>query len=67
MAIKARPETEKVADHDIAAERGYASWKRAKVEVGLEQSKDRDTLIPAEEVWADVRVDPSRSLCHAAL
>lgn len=57
MAVKARPETEKVADHDVAAERGYASWKRAKVEVGLEQSKDRDTLIPAEEVWRELGLE----------
>lgn len=57
MAVKARPETEEVADHDVAAERGYSSWKRAKVEVGLEQSKDRDTLIPAEEVWRELGLE----------
>lgn len=45
MEVKARPETEKATDYDGAAERGYASWKRAKAETGLEQSKDGDKMI----------------------
>lgn len=30
--------------------RGYAAWKRAKIERGLAQSRDRTAMIPAEIV-----------------
>ncbi len=57
MVVKARPETEKVTDHYGAAERGYASWKRAKVETSLEQSKDRDKMISADKVWRELGLE----------
>ena len=31
-------------------ERGYAEWKRAKVERGLAQARDRNAMIPIDEV-----------------
>jgi hypothetical protein len=57
VAVKARPELAKIADHDGAAERGYASWKRAKVETGLAQSKKRDEMIPADKVWRELGLE----------
>lgn len=57
MAVKARLDPEKLADHDGPAEHGYASWKRAKVETGLAQSKKRDDMIPAEKVWRDLGLE----------
>ncbi len=57
MAIRARAKAEKGADHDGAAERGYASWKRAKVEAGLEQSRDCDKMIPANKVWRELGLE----------
>lgn len=57
MAVKAHPESEKLADQDSPAERGYASWKRGKVETGLEQSKKRDDMIPADKVWRDLGLE----------
>lgn len=57
MAVKAHSEPEKVADRDGVAERGYASWKRTKVETGLAQSKKRDDMIPAEKVWRDLGLE----------
>ena len=31
----------------------YLAFKKAKIEKGLEQSKDRSKLIPAHKVWED--------------
>ncbi|WP_326525618.1 hypothetical protein [Sphingomonas sp.] len=45
------PIAEKLDGGDIAVERGYESWKRAKIEAALAQARDRDAMIPAEEVW----------------
>ena len=36
------------------AEPGYAAWKRAKVERGLAQSRDRTAMIPIEQVWREL-------------
>ncbi len=48
MVTKAAP----LSDKEIAAtDPGYADWKRDKVERGLEQAQDRDSLIPAAHVW----------------
>ena len=44
---------DKLRSSDEAPERGYANWKRAKIELGLEQSRDRASMIPAEQVLRD--------------
>jgi hypothetical protein len=38
-------------------EPGYAAWKRAKTERGLEQSRDRSVMIPVEQVLRDLSLD----------
>ncbi len=38
-------------------ERGYAEWKREKIERGLAQARDRDTMIPAEKILADLKLE----------
>jgi hypothetical protein len=38
-------------DKDAATEPGYADWKRGKIERGIKQAQDRDSLIPAAQVW----------------
>ena len=48
---------EKVAESDAPAERGHAAWKRAKVERGLNQAKDRDAMIPAERILRDFKLE----------
>lgn len=35
---------------------GYAAWKRAKIERGLAQSRDRATMIAAEQVLRDLKL-----------
>ncbi|MBO9670391.1 MAG: hypothetical protein J7485_07735 [Sphingobium sp.] len=47
------PAEDKIRETDGASERGYADRKRAKIERGLEQSKDRAKMIPAEQVLRD--------------
>jgi hypothetical protein len=51
MATKAAPSDPKTADTGVPIETGHAKWKRIKVERGLEQAKDRDSMIPAERIW----------------
>lgn len=46
-------------DHDDHAQEGAArrdhdEWVRAKVLNGLEQSRDRASLVPIEQVWRDL-------------
>jgi hypothetical protein len=54
MAMKPiLPADDKLRDTGGAPERGYADWKRAKIERGLEQAKDRTKMIPAEQVLRD--------------
>lgn len=36
---------------DDATEHDHDAWVRAKVERGLEQSRDRASMIPVEEIW----------------
>lgn len=48
-----QPLTEKLNEVGSAPERGYDAWKRAKVEKGLEQSKDRDAMIPVSRILRD--------------
>lgn len=42
---------EKLGDAVGAVERGYAAWKRAKIECGFAKSRDRTLMIPIEQVW----------------
>jgi hypothetical protein len=48
---------DKVAESEAPAERGHAAWKRAKVERGLVQAKDRDAMIPAERILRDFKLE----------
>jgi hypothetical protein len=57
MTVKAYPETEKLSEHDGPVARGYASWKRSKVETGLAQSKKREDMIPADTVWRELGLE----------
>lgn len=47
------PLNEKLDEAGGAPERGYDAWKRAKIEKGLEQAKDRDAMIPAAQILRD--------------
>lgn len=44
---------EKLNDAGGAPERGYDAWKRAKIEKGLEQAKDREAMIPISGILRD--------------
>lgn len=44
------PLADKLDDDTGATEPGYAAWKRAKVERGMEQAKDRAAMIPTKQV-----------------
>ena len=48
---------EKVAESDTPAEPGHVAWKRAKIERGLAQAKDRDAMIPAERILRDFKLE----------
>ena len=36
---------------------GYDAWKRAKIERGLEQSRDRSGMISVEQLWRDLKLE----------
>ena len=38
-------------------EPGYDEWKRAKIERGLAESRDRSAMIPVEQVWRDLDLE----------
>ena len=38
-------------------EPGYQQWKQAKVEAGLAEASDRESLISAEQVWRDLDLE----------
>lgn len=44
---------DKLAEQGNALERGYAAWKRGKIERGLAQTKDRASMIPMEQILRD--------------
>jgi len=46
--------SDKIAEEGGPAERGHEAFKRAKVERGLAEAKDRAAMIPAERVWRDL-------------
>jgi hypothetical protein len=52
------------AAHDAAkleetgpSDEGHEEWKRLKVQKGLAQAADRETLIPAHQVWRDIGLE----------
>ena len=53
MAMRAEPE--RLADE--TPDQGYSTWKRAKIERGLEQSHDRSRMIPVERLWVDLGLE----------
>jgi hypothetical protein len=57
MKSVAAPPAFKVSDPVGRNERGYASWKREKVERGLAQSKERSAMVPADEVWRELGLE----------
>ena len=48
-----QPLSEKLNEAGGVPERGYDAWKRARIEKGLEQSKDRDAMIPVSRILRD--------------
>lgn len=53
----ARSLDEKLHEKGGVTERGYAAWKRAKIETALEQSQDREVMIPAEKLLRDLGIE----------
>jgi hypothetical protein len=51
------PFDEKIGETDVAPERGYDAWLRRKIARGLDETRDRDMLISAEEVWRDLGLE----------
>jgi hypothetical protein len=51
-----RSREEKVEETAGVLERGYAAWKRAKIERGLAQAQDRAAMIPVEQVLEDLKL-----------
>jgi len=52
--VEAREKLEVGDDGPVG--RGYDGWKRAKVERGLAQARDRSAMIPADEVLRGFRM-----------
>ncbi len=48
---------DKIAEVPGAPERGYAAWKRTKVERGLDQARDREAMIPATQLLRDLGLE----------
>ncbi len=51
------PDRDKLEADGGALEAGYAEWKRAKVERGLAESRLRESLIPIEQIWNDLKLE----------
>ena len=47
------PLGDKVSETGDTPDRGYDAWKRAKIEKGLEQAKDREAMIPVAQILCD--------------
>jgi len=56
MRMRIDPDA-KVAVDGGDTERGYEAWKRAKVERGLAQSRDREAMIPVDRLWRDLSLE----------
>lgn len=48
---------DKIAEEGGPAERGHDAFKRAKVERGLAEARDRAAMIPADRVWRDLGLE----------
>ncbi len=47
----------KTDETEGSVERGYAAWKRAKIERGLAEAQDRAAMIPVEQLLADLKLE----------
>ena len=56
MKPRAAPDVAKLEESGLT-EQGYQQWKLAKVHKGLAEAADRDSLIPAEQVWRDLDLE----------
>ena len=57
MKAKTAPPAFKLMDTDETVEAGHAAWKRDKIKRGLEQARDREALIPADQVWRNLGLE----------
>jgi hypothetical protein len=57
MVSKTLPPEYKIVDTGEMVEAGHEKWKRAKVERGLKQAEDRDSLIAADRVWRELGLE----------
>jgi hypothetical protein len=57
VAIKILPLTYKIVDTDEPVVRGHVAWKNRKINKGIEQAKDRASMIPADTVWRDLGLE----------
>jgi len=48
---------EKIGETDVAPERGYDAWFRRKIARGLDEARNRDGLISAEQLWRDLGLE----------
>ena len=51
------PDRDKLEAEGDSTEPGYEDWKRSKVEHGLAQSRVRESLIPVEQIWNDLKLE----------
>ncbi len=51
------PDRDKLEVEGDSTEPGYDDWKRSKVEHGLAQSRVRESLIPVEQIWNDLKLE----------
>ena len=56
MKVAATP-AEKIDETGVPAESDYQAWKRRKIEASKAQSEDRDSMIPADQVWRDLGLE----------
>ena len=48
---------DKLDAEPVVTEAGYDAWKRAKIERGLEQSRDRAAMIPVDQVLRNLSLE----------
>jgi hypothetical protein len=57
MVSKTLPPEYKIVDTGETAEPGYEKWKRDKVERGLKQAEDRNSIISADRIWRELGLE----------
>ena len=57
VKIEVPPLPFKVVETGESKELGYAARKRAKIECGLQQSKDRSVMISSQRVWRELGLE----------